>query len=64
MRDGRATITISLHTDAANAVTVTEQPTGVSLMLGDDLSGVALFGPLDAVHRLVVEADRQLSRLR
>lgn len=63
MSDHRA-VTISLHTEAIDAVTVTEVATGVSLRLGDDRSGVALFGSLDAVHRLVVEADRQLARLR
>jgi hypothetical protein len=61
---GRVPITISWHTEATSAVAVTELPTGVSLRFGDDHSGVALLGPLEAVHRLVIEADRQLSRLR
>lgn len=64
MRDGQAVITISLHTEAIDGVSVTEVGTGVSLLIGDDRSGVELFGDLDAVHRLVVDADRQLSRLR
>jgi hypothetical protein len=36
----------------------------VSVTFGDDLSGVRLLGPLIDVHQLVVEADRQLSRVR
>jgi hypothetical protein len=63
MRASRAAISISLHTESIDAVSVTEVSTGVSLRLGDDRSGIALFGPVEAVHRLVVEADRQLSRL-
>jgi hypothetical protein len=35
----------------------------VSVAIGDDRSGVRLFGQLHDVHRLVVEADRQLTRL-
>jgi hypothetical protein len=35
----------------------------VSAAIGDDRSGVRLLGQLRDVHRLVVEADRQLTRL-
>lgn len=60
----RAAVTISLHTEVLDAVAVTETPTGVSLQLGDDRRGVSILGALDAVHAVVVEADRQLSHLR
>jgi hypothetical protein len=33
----------------------------VALVLGDDLHGVRLMGPLDAMRHLVVELDRQLT---
>lgn len=61
---GRAAVTISLHTEVPDAVAVTETPIGVSLQLGDDHCGLSILGPLDAVHAVVVEADRQLSHLR
>jgi hypothetical protein len=35
----------------------------VSLRFGDDRSGISLVGQLDNLHRLIVEADRQLSHL-
>ena len=36
----------------------------VSVTFGDDLRGVRLRGSLIDVHQLVVEADRQLNRVR
>jgi hypothetical protein len=39
------------------------EPSTVSLRIGDDNTGVLLQGDLRTVHRLIVEADRQLTYL-
>jgi hypothetical protein len=57
-------LVVQVHTEALNQVEVTSVHRDiVSVALGDDRSGVKLLGPLRDVHRLVVEADRQLARL-
>jgi hypothetical protein len=60
-----AAITVQMHAETVARVEVS--PIGgdaVSVTFGDDLRGVRLLGPLIDVHQLVVEADRQLSRVR
>jgi hypothetical protein len=50
--------TIELEDQATEA-----EPSTVSLRIGDDNTGVLLQGDLRTVHRLIVEADRQLTYL-
>jgi hypothetical protein len=40
------------------------EPGTVSVRIGDDNTGVLLQGDLRTVHRLIVEADRQLTYLQ
>jgi hypothetical protein len=60
---------VQLHAETVSRVDVTDvsrdDPNDrlVSVAIGDDRSGVRLLGQLRDVHRLVVEADRQLTRL-
>jgi hypothetical protein len=60
---------VQLHAETINRVEVTDvSPDNpnkrlVSVAIGDDRSGVRLLGQFRDVHRLVVEADRQLTRL-
>jgi hypothetical protein len=58
-------LVVQVHTEAISRVDVMDMGDDsiVAVALGDDRSGVRLVGPLRDVHRLVVEADRQLSRL-
>jgi len=59
---------VQLHTETVSRVDVTDvsrdNPNDrlVSVAIGDDRSGFRLLGQLREVHRLVVEADRQLTR--
>lgn len=71
--DNRAqpvTLVVQLHTETVCRVDETDvsgdNPNDrlVSMAIGDDRSGVRLLGQLRDVHRLVVEADRQLTGLR
>jgi hypothetical protein len=61
-------LVVQLHAETVNRVDVTDlsrdNPNDrlVSVAIGDDRSGVRLLGQLRDVHRLVVEADRQLTR--
>jgi hypothetical protein len=58
-------ITVQLHAETVGHVEVsTIGDEAVSVTFGDDRSGVRLLGPLIDVQELVVEADRQLSRMR
>jgi hypothetical protein len=58
-------ITVQLHAEIVGHVEVsTIGGDAVSVTFGDDRSGVRLLGPLIDVHQLVVEADRQLNRVR
>ena len=53
-----------VHAEALNHVEVTSVHRDiVAVAFGDDRSGVRLLCPLCDVHRLVVEADRQLARI-
>jgi hypothetical protein len=54
-----------LITDADTGVEVIEgaDDEPVRVRFGPDLYGVTLVGDLATIHRLVVEADRQVSRL-
>lgn len=57
-------ITVQLHAEIVSHVEVsTIGGDAVSVTFGDDRSGVQLLGSLTNVHQLVVEADRQLSRV-
>jgi hypothetical protein len=59
---------VQLHAETVSRVDVTDvsrddaNDSLVSVAIGDDRSGVRLLGQLRDVHRLVVEADRQLTR--
>lgn len=47
----------------ANAVTTRARARSATSRWCDDLRRVSFVGPLDVLHRLVVEADHQLARL-
>jgi hypothetical protein len=60
-----ATVTVQVHAETVGRVEVsTIGDNAVSVTIGDDLRGVRLLGSVADVHQLVVEADRQLSRVR
>lgn len=62
-------LVVQLHTETASRVDMTDASTDnvtdrlVSMLIGDDRSGIRVLGQLRHVHRLVVETDRQLTRL-
>jgi hypothetical protein len=68
MPEATTTIVVQLHAETVSIVEVHDlRRTGddrlVSCAIGDDRSGVRLLGQLHDIHRLVVEADRQLTQL-
>jgi hypothetical protein len=62
-------LVVQLHAETVSRVDVTAVSRDnsndrlVSVAIGDDHSGVRLLGQLRDLHRLVIEADQQLTRL-
>lgn len=64
MTEVRTAVVVQLHAETVQRVEVRDLGAhGVSLVFGDDRSGVRLIGQGADVHQLIIEADRQLTRL-
>ena len=55
---------VSLHAATVDRVVVVDLPGDLTAVrFGDADAAVEILGPVDDVHRLIIEADRQLAHL-